>query len=161
MKKAMGGGAMYDMGVYTLNAARYATGEEPVAIAARHEWKRPELFKEVDETTYFDLEFPSGAVAACKTSVGENMNILKVDCEQGWYKLEPFQAYTGVGGVTSTGIKLDKTIVNQQAAQMDDDSLSILENIPVMVPGEEGLRDIALVEAAIKSVAAGGKTIRL
>jgi hypothetical protein len=30
-----------------------------------------------------------------------------------------------------------------------------------MVPGEEGLRDIALVEAAIKSVAAGGKTIRL
>jgi glucose-fructose oxidoreductase len=161
MKKAMGGGAMYDMGVYTLNAARYSTGEEPVAIAARHEWKRPELFKEVDETTYFDLEFPSGAVAACKTSVGENMNILKVDCEQGWYKLEPFQAYTDVGGVTSTGVKLDKTIVNQQAAQMDDDALSILENIPVMAPGEEGLRDIALVEAAIKSVAAGGKTIRL
>jgi hypothetical protein len=27
---------MYDMGVYTLNAARYTTGEEAVAIAARH-----------------------------------------------------------------------------------------------------------------------------
>lgn len=160
MKKAMGGGAMYDMGVYTLNAARYSTGEEPVAISARHEWKRRELFKEVDETTYFDLEFPGGAIAECKTSVGENMNILKADCEKGWYKLEPYQSYTNVGGITSTGLKLNKTIANQQAAQMDNDALSILENLPVTVPGEEGLRDIALIEAAIKSVETG-KTVKL
>jgi glucose-fructose oxidoreductase len=164
MKKAMGGGAMYDMGVYTLNAARYATGEEAIAIAARHEWKRKELFKEVDETTYFDLEFPSGATAACKTSVGENINILKVDCEKGWYKLEPYQAYDGVRGVTSTGVKLDKTdekAPEQQARQMDDDALAILENKPILAPGEDGLRDIALIEGAIKSVAGGGKSVKL
>lgn len=160
MKKAMGGGAMYDMGTYPLNAARYSTGEYPIAISARHEWKRRELFKEVDEATYFDLEFPSGAIAECKASVGENINILNVDCEKGWYKLEPFQAYTDVGGINSAGVKLDKTIANQQAKQMDDDALSILEKTPVMVPGQEGLKDIALIEAAIKSVATG-KTIKL
>lgn len=163
MRKAMGGGAMYDMGVYTLNAARYATGEEPVAIAARHEWKRKELFKEVDETTYFDLEFPSGAVAECKTSVGEEMNILNVDCEKGWYKLEPYQSYSGVKGVTSTGVQLDKMIggqPRQQAIQMDDDALAILEKKPILAPGEDGLRDIALIEAAIKSITTG-KTVRL
>ena len=160
MKKDMGGGAMYDMGVYPLNAARYATGEEPIAINARHEWKRKELFKEVDETTYFDLEFPSGAVAECKTSVGENMNILNIGCEKGWYKLEPFQSYTNVGGVTSSGIKLDKTIENQQATQMDDDALAILGKKTILAPGEEGLADIRLIEAAKKSVATG-KTVKL
>ncbi len=164
MKKAMGGGAMYDMGVYTLNAARYATGEEPSAITARHEWKRKELFAEVDETTYFDLEFPGGATAACKTSVGENMNILNVDCEKGWYKLEPFQSYDRTHGVTSSGVRLNKSdekIPQQQAVQMDDDALAILEKKPILAPGEEGLRDIALIEAAIKSIAGGGKTIKL
>jgi glucose-fructose oxidoreductase len=163
MQQAMGGGAMYDMGVYTLNAARYTTGEEAVAIAARQESKRPE-FKEVDETTWFDLEFPSGATAACKTSVGEQMNILNVDCEKGWYKLEPFQSYSGVSGVTSTGEKLNKTdekIPEQQARQMDDDALAILEGGPILAPPEDGLRDIALIEAAIKSIAKGGKVVRL
>jgi len=163
MKKAMGGGAMYDMGVYTLNAARYTTGEEPVSIAARHEWKRKELFKDVDETTYFDLEFPSGATAACKTSVGEEMNILNVDCEKGWYKLQPFQAYDDVNGITSDGVKLHQThekAPEQQARQMDDDALAITKNKPILSPPEDGLRDIALIEAAIKSVASG-KTIKL
>jgi glucose-fructose oxidoreductase len=163
MKRAMGGGAMYDMGVYTLNAARYATGEEPVAIAARQESKRPE-FKEVDETTWFDLEFPSGATAACKTSVGENMNILQVDCEKGWYKLEPYQSYSGVSGVTSAGDKLNKTdekIPQQQALQMDNDALAIVENKPIYAPPEDGLRDIALIEAALKSIANGGKSVKL
>ncbi|HEX7026584.1 MAG TPA: Gfo/Idh/MocA family oxidoreductase [Gammaproteobacteria bacterium] len=161
MKKAMGGGAMYDMGTYPLNAARYSTGEFPVAISARHERKRPELFKEVDETAYFDLVFPGGATAECMASVGENVNILNIDCEKGWYKLEPFQSYTGVSGITSTGVALDKTVNNQQARQMDDDALAILENIPPLVPGEEGMKEIALIQAAIKSVEGGGKTIRL
>lgn len=164
MKKSMGGGAMYDMGVYTLNAARYATAEEPVSVAARQESKRKELFTEVDETTWFDLEFPSGATAACKTSVGENMNLLNVDCEKGWYKLEPYQSYEGVSGVTSTGEKLNKTAEKtpeQQALQMDDDALAILENKPILAPPEDGLRDIALIEAAIKSIANGGKAIKL
>jgi glucose-fructose oxidoreductase len=163
MKKAMGGGAMYDMGVYTLNAARYTTGEEPSTVTARHEWKRKELFAEVDETTYFDLEFPSGATAACKTSVGENMNILKADCEKGWYKLEPFQSYDGTQGITSSGVELNKTdekIPQQQATQMDNDALAILEKKPILATGEDGLRDIAVIEAAIKSVASG-KAVKL
>jgi len=42
--KAMGGGAMYDMGVYSLNGARYAAGEEPIAVlSARHSTTRPEI----------------------------------------------------------------------------------------------------------------------
>ena len=152
--KALGGGAMYDMGVYPLNAARYTTGEEPVAVlAAQHSTSRPEIYHEVDEATSFILAFPSGAVARCKTSLGENMNYLRADCERGWYELEPFQSYSGIKGKTSDGRLLNAVIPNQQAKQMDDDALSIINQQPMLVPGEEGLRDIRIVEAIYQSAA--------
>jgi glucose-fructose oxidoreductase len=85
------------------------------------------------------------------------MNNLQVDCANGWYKLAPFQAYSGIDGVTSDGTKLNATLPHQQAKQMDDDALSIINNTPVLVPGEEGLKDITVVEAIYRSVAAKGK----
>jgi len=41
----------------------------------------------------------------------------------------------------------------QQAKQMDDDALSIMNGKPMLVPGEEGLRDIRIVEAIYRSAA--------
>ncbi|MEL6255205.1 MAG: Gfo/Idh/MocA family oxidoreductase [Bacteroidota bacterium] len=159
--KALGGGAMYDMGVYPLNAIRYASGEEPIAVVkASHETTRPKVYTEVDETTLFTLEFPGGLVANGKTSFGMNMNVLRVDCEQGWYELKPFQAYNGVRGRTSDGKELNQRIPNQQAKQMDEDAMAIKDNTEVMVPGEEGMRDIRIVEAIYQS-AKDGKRIAL
>lgn len=158
-KKEMGGGAMYDMGVYPLNAARYSTGLEPVAVTARKSTNRPEIYTEVDETMEFDLEFPEGITAKCETSFGKRMNELEVNCSNGWYKLSPFQAYNGIRGVTSDKIKLNATIPNQQARQMDNDAMAVLNNRPVLVPGEEGLKDIKVVEAVYRSVAENARVI--
>ena len=91
---------MYDMGVYPLNATRYVTGLEPVAVTAQQSTTRPEIYKEVDETMQFRLEFPEGIVADCETSFGKNMNTLNVKCNKGGYKLEPFQQYSGIAGIT-------------------------------------------------------------
>lgn len=158
-QKAMGGGAMFDMGVYTLNAARYSSGEEPVAVTASHSTTRPDVYKEVDETTKFTLEFPSGATAQCLTSFGMGLNELRVEAEKGWYQLKPFQAYNGVSGRTSDGKLLNKPISNQQAQQMDNDARSIMENTSMRVPGEEGLKDIRVVEAIFKSAAQGKRVV--
>jgi glucose-fructose oxidoreductase len=151
-KKNMGGGSMYDMGVYPLNAARYSTGLEPIAVTARQSTTRPNIYKEVDETMEFDLEFPGGATAKCQTSFGKGMNDLRVTCEKGWYELSPFQSYSGINGVTSDGKKLNQVVANQQAKQMDDDAVAIMNNTTVLVPGEEGLKDIRVVEAVYRSV---------
>lgn len=159
LKKEMGGGAMYDMGVYPLNATRYSTGREPIAVTARHEVKRPELFNEVDEITYFDLEFPDNIKASCMTSFADNVNHLRIDCTNGWYKLEPFQSYSGIKGRNSDGKIIDQKIRDQQARQMDDDALAIINNTPVMVPGEEGLKDIRIVEAIFKSADSGRRVV--
>lgn len=158
-KKSMGGGAMYDMGVYPLQAARYCSGEEPVAVTARQSTRRKKIFKDADETTTFDLEFASGIKAHCETSLGMNMNSLRVTCEKGWYQLEPFQAYRGIRGSTSDGKTLDATVDSQQAKQMDDDAFAIMRNQPLLVPGEEGLRDIRVVEAVFSSAKTGRRVI--
>lgn len=151
MDRSKGGGALYDMGVYPINAARYATAMEPVAITAELIVHRPELFKKADETARMTLEFANGLTAECATSVGKQMNHLKVTAEKGWYELQPMQSYTGVKGRTSDGKQLDKTITDQQAKQMDDDALAIINNTEVMVPGSEGLLDIRVVEGVLRS----------
>ncbi|MDW3195686.1 MAG: Gfo/Idh/MocA family oxidoreductase [Cytophagales bacterium] len=149
--KALGGGAMYDMGVYPLNALRYATGQEPIRVSARHETNRPKVYDEVDETTFFELDFGAGLKGQGATSLGAGMNELTVTCENGWYNLIPMQAYGGVQGRTSDGVQLNQRIDNQQAKQMDDDALAIINDSPVLVPGEEGQRDIRIVEAIYQS----------
>lgn len=155
--KKMGGGAMYDMGVYPLNAARYSTQLEPIAVTAQQSTTRPEIYKEVDETMAFQLEFPGGVTANCETSFGKGMNDLMVNCTKGWYKLSPFQAYSGIKGETSDGVQLNATVPHQQAKQMDDDALAIINDTPVIAPGEEGLKDIRVVEAVYRSVAQKSK----
>lgn len=153
LEKDMGGGAIYDMGVYSINAARYATGLEPVAVRAEQSTRRPDLFKEVDETTSFKMEFPGGILVDGKTSFGESLNNLHITAENGWYFLRPMQSYSGVQGKTSDGSILVPMRENQQARQMDDDALAIINNKPVLVPGEEGLKDIHIVEKINESAA--------
>lgn len=159
MQKAMGGGAMYDMGVYPLNGCRFMTGQEPLAITARHDKSHPHIFKEVDETTYFTLEFADGLMAECATSFVISFNQIKMNCENGWYQLNPMSQYTGVTGYTS-----DKQIYPaikgiQQAIQMDDDALAIMDKGELLVPGEEGLKDIHVVQAAFESAAKGQRIL--
>ncbi len=156
-QKKMGGGAMYDMGVYPLNAARYATGLEPTAVTAIASTTRPQIYTEVEETMQFDLEFAGGVTAKCETSFGKSMNSLKVNCSKGWYTLSPFQGYSGNKGETSDGKIINTQIPNQQAKQMDDDALSIMNKKPMLVSGEEGLKDIRVVEAIYRSVAQKGR----
>ncbi len=154
-QKSMGGGATYDMGVYCINATRYVTGLEPISVLAKQSTDRPEIYTEVDETMQFELEFPNGIQAVCETSFGKGMNNLQVDCANGWYKLAPFQSYSGIDGITSDGQKLNLKVNNQQARQMDDDALAIMHNKNVLVPGLEGMMDIKVVEAIHRSVREG------
>jgi glucose-fructose oxidoreductase len=161
---ARGGGAMYDMGVYALNAARYTAGAEPIAVTATQTVQRPDIFRGVDETMRFRLEFPDGVIADGETSFGRNMNLLRADCETGWYELSPFQAYEGVRGEASDGRRFDAVIgatPAQQARQMDADALAIVERRAPRVPGEEGWRDMRAVDAIFASARADGKRVEI
>lgn len=158
LEQNKGGGAMYDMGVYCLNAARYVTGEEPIAVYAQEFNNDPVKYEKADMTTNFQLEFPSGVIANCATSIGMNMNYLNVNASKGFYNLSPFQSYNGIKGITSDG-PLNHVIPNQQTKQMDDNALAIMNNTDVLVPGEEGMKDIIVVDAIHKSIKEGCRVV--
>lgn len=157
-KKEMGGGVIYDMGVYAIQGARLGSNMEPVAVVkATTTSTRPEIYQDgLADVVEATLEFPTGITADIKTSFAENVNFLTVKCEQGDIEMQPFSAYAGVKGKSPLGeINHSYEVPWQQANQMDDDALAILENKAPLVPGEEGLRDIRIVEAILKSADSG------
>ena len=157
-KKELGGGVLYDMGVYAIQGARLGTGMEPVAIVqAKTSTTRPQIYKNgLDETTEATLEFPGGVLATIKTTFGENTNFLDITCGKGIIKMAPYSGYSGLSGESPLGkIRFPYEMPWQQATQMDDDALSVMQGKPMFVPGEEGLRDIRLVRAIYQSAQTG------
>ena len=155
-KREMGGGVLGDMGVYAIQGSRCGSGMEPISIvSATVSTTRPEIYKNgLDETVVAKLQYPGGLIADIKTSFGENINFLEVGCEKGNLSMKPFSAYAGVQGSSPLGvINHSYQVPMQQVMQMDDDSLSIMQNKPMLAPGEEGLRDIRIVQAIYKSAA--------
>ncbi len=163
LRKAMsGGGALMDLGIYCLQSSRYVLGEEPISLTAQfgpvHNKKR---FAEVEETILWQLQFPSGAVANCTSSYGFNIDRFYAAADDGSFELSPGLSYGPFKGKTSKA-ELNFPTINQQAAQLDGIGKLILENqpLPNHITGEEGLKDIKIMEA-IYEAAKSGKRVSL
>jgi predicted dehydrogenase len=157
LKKSLaGGGAMMDVGVYAIQAARYSTGEEPISVTAQEFKTDPVKFKEVDETIFWQMEFPSGAVSNSATTYASSTERLFISAENGWVELRPAYGYGPLAGRTSKG-ELNIPHTNHQALQMEDFARCILENKESSVSGEEGLKDLKVVEAIYRAIASGKK----
>lgn len=157
----LGGGALYDMGVYSVNALRYATGLEPVAVRGIQSVVRKDVYTEVDEMTRFEFQFENGMTCFGETSFGKSVNYLEVNYEDGWSYLKPYQSYSGVNGKVSDGTVLPEDPNDQQARQMDQDALAIKQNEANVAPGEEGLKDIRIIQAIMESSENDGEWIEL
>ena len=85
-KALAGGGSLMDIGIYSLNASRYFSGEEPTEINAMMYTTPGDVrFKEVEETINFQLRFPSGILANCTSSYGySGQNRYRVVTTKGW-----------------------------------------------------------------------------
>jgi predicted dehydrogenase len=161
LKKALaGGGAMMDVGIYAIQAARYCTGEEPVAVTAQEFKTDPVKFSDVDETIFWQMEFPSGAVSNSTTSYASDVERLFLSAENGWLELQPAYHYGPLAGKTHKG-PLKLPVVNHQAMQLDDFATCLAENRDSSVNGEEGLKDLKIIEAIYKSIEGGGKKVKV
>jgi len=155
LKKALsGGGALMDMGIYAIQGSRYTLGEEPVAVKATQEKTRPELFKEVDETIHWELKFPGGAKVTGKSSYNNNWGYLRAQAEKGTFELEPAYGYGGLDGKVN-GKPMAVPNNMQQAAQMDDFANCVTLRKQSRVPGEEGLKDMKVIDAIYRSLDSG------
>lgn len=154
--RKMGGGAMMDMGVYPLQAARYVTGMEPLTVTAQSFTTRAGNIRGAEEAVTFQLEFPGGTIANLNTGFHANFSFLKVFAEKGWFELEPFSGYGGIKGRSSRG-EISFPNINQQARQMDEDAISFTKGERPRVPGDEGLKDMLVVDAIYESIKTGKK----
>ncbi len=148
--KLSGGGPMMDIGIYCLQGIRYATGEEPVAVTAQSFKTIMDKLPGMEETIFWQMEFPSGAAAVCSTSYVARDNYLRVSTENGVYGVDPAYTYGPLAGYINNQ-SMGEYNHRQQTAQMDAFALSIKNNTPVKTPGEEGLRDMLCIEAIYKA----------
>jgi predicted dehydrogenase len=156
-KTLAGGGPLPDVGIYCIQGAIYTKGEVPVSVTGKFHPKTDlKKFKEVEEGMDFQLQFADGSMADCKTSYNDKYNKLRAEAANGWFELDPAYPYTGQQGKTSKG-SMDLPQVNQQTFQMDDFADCILSNKPTRVPGEMGMRDVAIYHAIYKAAETGQK----
>lgn len=164
-RELAGGGSLVDIGIYSLQAARYLTGEEPVEVRAMvSSTEGDPRFREVEETCLFQLRFPSGAVASLSSSYGHaDVKRIQVMGEQASLELDPATDYYKHNLWVRTKQQERKVQVedgNQFALQMDHMAGCVLEGKEPRTPGEEGLRDVRIM-AAIYESAREGRAVRL
>ena len=157
-KKLAGGGPLYDVGIYSLNACRYLTGEEPAALEGYtttidHDGR----FNEVEENVVWTMRFPSGIVSSCATTYGANMSgYFKVYGSKGWLALDPGFNYEGVhmrgevGGQVLDQINPSRDPYQFQA-EAEHFSHCVQNNLEPQSPGEEGLRDMRYIAQIYRS----------
>jgi predicted dehydrogenase len=156
-KELAGGGPLMDVGIYALQACRYLTGGEPESISAMEIKTDPVKFAEVEETLNWTMQI-GDVSCSCQTSYAYNgINRFRAYCSNGHFGLAPAYYYNGIEGTSSRGpIKFPQP--DHFQLELDDFAQCIKYDTPTKVPGEEGLRDLLVVEAIYKS-AATGKTV--
>jgi predicted dehydrogenase len=164
LKKALaGGGALFDIGVYCQNTVRAIIGEEPIEVDARIQTNPDDpRFKEVEESVYWTLRFPSGIIASLSTSyAAHSTKICSVSGDLGRIMMD--NAFTRgarlfVEGKASAPFSTAEWKAGDQdqfGLEMDHFSVCIRKDIKPRTPGEEGLADHKIFEAVYESAATG------
>jgi len=160
-KKLSGGGPLMDLGIYCIQLSRYVLGEEPIAVTAQFGHVNDKnRFSETEESISWQMEFPSGATANCNTSCGYNIDRFYATADEGSFELSPALSYGPYTGKTSEK-ELKFPAINQQKTQMDEICKVLLENkkLPNHITGEEGLKDMKVINAIYKAAETGKKVL--
>ena len=151
-----------DIGIYSVNGARYMVGEEPSWVTAQETKTDPARFVQgIDETIQFQLGFPSGAVASCLSTYNmDNLDRFFLDGTAGYAELLPATGYGPTKGHTNKG-QLTQPDTVHQTVQMDEMSGILLQGHKPVVPvdGEEALKDALVVDAIYEAARTGQKVL--
>jgi predicted dehydrogenase len=160
LKKAMaGGGPLMNLGVYCVQCSRYVLGEEPVSVTAQFgPITNKTLFSEVEESITWQLNFPSGALSTSTSSYNCSVDRFFASADDGFFELSPAISYGPFRGRTSNG-EMNFPVINQQGTQCDEIAKVLLANkkLPDHITGEEGLRDVRILQAIYESAGSGKK----
>jgi glucose-fructose oxidoreductase len=159
-KQAFGGGTLYDIGVYCINAARYLFRAEPTEVVAVSVNSGVKALAEIDESTAAILRFDGGRVASFVTSFnGGSVAEYRIVGTEGDIHVDPAYEYAeGLGYALTVGGKTQRQRIgkrDQFAPELLHFSDCILRDRTPEPSGEEGLQDVRIVEALYRSAKTG------
>jgi glucose-fructose oxidoreductase len=160
-----GGGGLYDIGIYCINAARALFAAEPTEVFALSASRGDPRFREVDEMTAAVMRFPGERLASFTCSLGAaDVSAYQVVGTRGTLRVDPAYAYAeGLVHQLQTGDKEKKRKFgrrDQFAAELLHFSDCVQRDRQPEPSGEEGLADVRVIRALLRSVRAG-RPVRL
>lgn len=159
----LAGGALYDMGIYPINAARYLFRAEPEEVFAQTVASSDS--SGVDVSTAAQLRFPGGRLAQLLVSFSSSViSSYRLLGTRGELRVEPAYDYDKdlVHHLTVDGTTVERSFPrrDQFAPELVAFSRAILDDKPAEPSGEEGLADVRIVGALLES-ARTGRSVQL
>jgi predicted dehydrogenase len=158
-----GGGALMDIGCYCIQSARLGFADEPTRVIARIE-RDPEM--KTDRLASAILDFPAGqSIFTCSTQLVPYQRVhffgtkgrIEIEIPFNAPNDRPTRIFIDDGGDLFGKTITTETfpVSDQYTLQGDDFSKAVLENTEVPVPLEEGIRNMAVIEAVFRSAESG------
>lgn len=160
IRRETGGGTLYDIGIYCINASRYLFRDEPVEVQAVTASNGEKRFQEVEEMASAILRFPGERLASFTCSFGAaDVSAYRIVGTEGSLLVEPAYEYAGslkhrltIGSRTT-----EKTFPkrDQFAPELLHFSDCVIEGRSPEPSGLEGLIDVGIIEALYRSAKSG------
>jgi 1,5-anhydro-D-fructose reductase (1,5-anhydro-D-mannitol-forming) len=158
-KKIAGGGASFDIGVHCLDTIRYLLGDEVISV--KSQIAPPPTESSTEQTSLMALKFTQGTPASiyCSFVTSFRRSIIEIIGQEGVLSAESFTAsgttlplkiVLGKNGMPSETREELVVIPNLYEKEVTLFSDSILNNSPVPIPGEEGLKNQRVLDEAIR-----------
>ncbi|MDZ4835715.1 MAG: Gfo/Idh/MocA family oxidoreductase [Candidatus Melainabacteria bacterium] len=160
-KAERGGGPLFDIGIYCINAARYIFKDEPTEVQAFMTQSDDPRFNEIEEAAGVMMRFPGHRLASFVCSFGaEAVGNYQVVGTEGDIKVDPAYEYVDElkytltkKGKKSEEVKTPKS--DQFAPELNHFSECIAEGKEPRPSGYEGLADLKIIEALNVSAETG------
>lgn len=159
-RKDLGGGTLFDIGIYCINAARYLFRDEPIEVVGLTANNGERRFAEIDEMTGAVMRFPHERLATFMCSFGST-DISHYDLvgTKGHVRLENAYEYQGeLKCMTTIGEKKTEKIFkpgDQFAPELIYFSDCIIHDRAPEPSGNEGLADVRIINAIYESAEIG------
>ena len=164
-RKDLGGGTLFDIGIYCINAARYLFRSEPIEVVGLTANNGEKRFAEIEEMTGAIMRFPQERLAMFTCSFGST-DVSQYDLvgTKGQLRLENAYEYQGELTCVTTmdGKRTEKTFKpgDQFAPELIYFSDCIIHNRAPEPSGNEGLADVRVINAIYES-AEIGRAVRI
>jgi predicted dehydrogenase len=160
-RKDLGGGTLFDIGVYCINAARYLFRDEPIEVVGLTANNGEKRFAEIEEMTSAIMRFPGERMATFTCSFGSaDVSHYDLVGTKGELRLENAYEYQGELKCVTTisGKRTEKAFKpgDQFAPELIYFSDCIIHDLAPEPSGTEGLADVRVINAIYESAEIGG-----